>query len=54
MIEDPIVKETGNIREQIASEHKCDVYTLGRYFIRKQQAGQRVFVTIPPKPDKTS
>uniref|UniRef100_UPI004057BC53 hypothetical protein n=1 Tax=Candidatus Electrothrix sp. TaxID=2170559 RepID=UPI004057BC53 len=49
MIEDPIVKETRKIREQIASEHKYDVYTLGRYFMRKQQAGQRVFVTIPPK-----
>ena len=49
MIEDPIVKETRKIREQIASEHKYDVYKLGRYFMRKQQAGQRVFVTIPSK-----
>ncbi|MCI5148491.1 MAG: hypothetical protein D3916_03685 [Candidatus Electrothrix sp. MAN1_4] len=50
MMEDPIVKETRKIREQIASEHKYDVYTLGRYFMQKQQVGQRVFVKIPPKP----
>ena len=49
MIEDPIVKETRKIREQIASEYKYDVYKLGRYFMRKQQAGQRIFVTIPSK-----
>ncbi|WPD20927.1 MAG: hypothetical protein SD837_12035 [Candidatus Electrothrix scaldis] len=49
MMEDPIVKETRKIREQIASEHKYDVYKLGRYFMRKQQVGQRVFVTIPPE-----
>ncbi|MCI5218517.1 MAG: hypothetical protein D3914_04845 [Candidatus Electrothrix sp. LOE2] len=54
MIEDPIVKETRKIREQIASEHKYDVYKLGRYFMRKQQAEQRVFVTTPPKAAKTS
>ncbi len=53
MIEDPIVKETRKIREQIASEHKYDVFQLGRYFIEKQQAGQRVFIKIPPKLDKT-
>lgn len=49
MIEDPIIKETRKIREQIASEYKYDVYKLGRYFMQKQQAGQRVFVKIPPK-----
>lgn len=49
MIEASIVKETRKIREQIGSEHKYDVYKLGRYFMQKQQAGQRVFVKIPPK-----
>jgi hypothetical protein len=52
MIEDPIVKETRKIREQIASEHKYDVYKLGRYFMRKQQVGRRIFVTIPSKKSK--
>ncbi|RWX48905.1 hypothetical protein VU00_13052 [Candidatus Electrothrix marina] len=47
MVEDSIVKQTRKIREQIALEHKYDVYKLGRYFMRKQQAGQRVFITIP-------
>lgn len=52
MSDDPIVQETRKIREQIAAEHKHDVYQLGRYFIEKQQAVQRVFVRIPPKADK--
>ncbi len=53
MIEDPIVKETRKIREQIASEHKYDVFQLGRYFIEKQQSEQRVFVKIPAKTERT-
>lgn len=53
MIEDQIVQETRKIREQIASEHNYDVYKLGSYFMRKQQDGQRVFVHIPSKPDKS-
>jgi len=53
MIDDPIIQETRKIREQISAEHKHNVYQLGRYFMEKQQTGQRVFVRIPPKAERT-
>ncbi len=52
MKDDPIVNETREIRDQIASEHGYDIYELGRYFMGKQASEDRKILHRAPRPNK--
>jgi len=49
MWDDPIVKETREIRDALAAQFKYDVWALGRYLQEGELKSARTYKSYPPK-----
>jgi hypothetical protein len=49
MWDDPIVRETRKIRDELAARFNYDVQALGHYYQSQQAAESRLVVKRPPK-----
>jgi len=54
MWDDPIVKETREIRDALAARFNYDVRALGRYLQEEERKSGRTYKSYPPKPVHSS